>query len=118
MTKYRPIGAGVDGLARIGQALASPVRIRALQALRTGELCLCELTDLFGMAPSTLSKHMSLLLDAGLVQSRRDGKWTHYALPGNPEEAVAEALGLVELLASRDPMTREDAGRIAQVACR
>ena len=118
MTKYRPVGSGVDGLARIGKAIASPVRIRALQALRTREFCLCELTSLFGMAPSTLSKHMSLLLDAGLVKSRRDGKWTYYSLPDKSGDAATETLALVELLAETDPAIREDAERIACIACR
>ncbi len=117
MTKYRTIGTSADSAARIGRAIASPIRIRALQALRKGELCLCELSALFRLADSTVSKHMSLLGDVGLVQSRRDGRWTHYSLPENPTEEVASVLSLVDQMAAGDPVVREDAGRVGHLGC-
>ena len=48
-------------------ALADETRVRTLLALRKGELCVCQITELFGLAPSTVSKHLSLLFQAGLV---------------------------------------------------
>ena len=57
----------------ITRALADPNRVRILLALRRGELCVCQITELFGLAPSTVSKHLSILHHAGLIQSRKIG---------------------------------------------
>jgi arsenate reductase/ArsR family transcriptional regulator len=88
-----------------------------LQALRQGELCLCELSALFRLADSTVSKHLSLLGDVGLVQSRRDGRWTHYSLPSEPTEEAAAMLGLVDRMSADDPVVQEDAKRMGGLAC-
>lgn len=64
------------------KALADPNRVRLLLALRGRELCACQITELFGLAPSTMSKHLSILYQAGLVNSRKNGRWVYYALPG------------------------------------
>jgi DNA-binding transcriptional ArsR family regulator len=117
VTKYRILEASTDSMARLGRALASPIRIRALQALKRGELCLCEISALFGLADSTASKHMSLLGDVGLVQSRREGRWTHYSLPDRPTPEVAEVLELVDRMAAADPVVKDDAGRIGGLCC-
>ena len=51
----------------ITKALSDPNRVRILLALRRGELCVCQITELFGFAPSTVSKHLSILHHAGLI---------------------------------------------------
>jgi len=66
----------------ITRALSDEARVRALVALRGGELCLCQIIELLGLAPSTVSKHMSLLHDAGLVIRRKQGRWHYYRLAG------------------------------------
>jgi DNA-binding transcriptional ArsR family regulator len=111
------VGAGADSLARLGRAISSPIRVRALQALKAGDLCLCEISALFGLADSTASKHMSLLGDVGLVQSRREGRWTYYAHPAAPGEEVAAVLELVDRMAADDPVVRDDAARIGTLCC-
>lgn len=67
----------------ITKALADENRVRTLLALRKGELCVCQITELCGLAPSTVSKHLSILSQAGLVESRKEGRWIYYKLPGN-----------------------------------
>jgi DNA-binding transcriptional ArsR family regulator len=64
----------------ITKALADENRIRALMALRKGELCACQIIELLKLAPSTVSKHMAILKQAGLVESRKKGTWIHYRL--------------------------------------
>ena len=108
---------GVDAAARIGKALDHPLRIRAIAALRDRELCVCELTELFGLAASTVSKHMSLIADAGLVDRRRDGKWTYYALPTESEPAIVHAIEAVLLLVKDDPVILEDRANIPRINC-
>jgi DNA-binding transcriptional ArsR family regulator len=80
MAKYD--NAELRRFMSITKALADETRIRALLALRTGELCVCQITELFGLAPSTMSKHLSVLAQAGLVESRKAGRWIYYQLPG------------------------------------
>ena len=62
------------------KALADETRLRALCALRGGELCVCQLIALLELAPSTVSKHLSILRSARLVESRKDGRWIYYRL--------------------------------------
>lgn len=73
----------------IARALADESRIRVLLALREGELCLCQIIDVLGLAPSTVSKHMAVLYQAGLVLRRKEGRWHYFRLAG--KEATAEA---------------------------
>jgi ArsR family transcriptional regulator len=44
------------------------------------ELCVCQVTEMLGVAPATVSRHMSILQNAGLVESRKDGRWVYYKL--------------------------------------
>ena len=62
------------------KALADENRLRALGALRGGELCVCQLIALLDLAPSTVSKHLTILRAARLVESRKDARWMYYRL--------------------------------------
>ncbi len=62
------------------KALADENRLRALFALKGGELCVCQVIALLGLAPSTVSKHLSVLRAARLVESRKEGRWMYYRL--------------------------------------
>ncbi len=73
----------------ITKALSDPNRVRVLMALRQGELCACQITELFGRSASTMSKHLSILNQAGLVRSRKEGRWIYYRLPTLAEVANA-----------------------------
>lgn len=74
----------------ITKALADETRVRLLMALADGELCVCQLTELVKLAPSTVSKHMSILRHAGLVEARKDGRWIYYS---QSEDTVLSAVG-------------------------
>lgn len=73
-------GASVKEFLAATKALADENRLRALAALSGGELCLCHIIRLLGLAPSTVSKHMTILYHAGLVDVRKSGKWIYYRL--------------------------------------
>lgn len=93
----------------ITKALADATRIRVLLALRPGELCACQITELFGLAPSTMSKHLYLLRQAGLVDSRKNGRWIYYRLPGqDAPPSVQQAIAWVHAALEGDPRIRED----------
>ena len=65
---------------RVFGALSDENRVRLIYALRHGELCVCQLIELMGLSPSTVSKHLSILRDAGLLDSRKQGRWVYYRL--------------------------------------
>ena len=103
-------------LMNITKALADETRVRTLLALRLGELCVCQITEFFGLAPSTVSKHLSILFQAGLVESRKDGRWIYYRLPGkNAPVAVSEALGWIEKALANRPNVRQDNQRLKKI---
>lgn len=66
--------------ARLFQALSDERRLRILELLRHGEKCTCTLTEEINMPQSSLSYHMKILSEAGIVSGREDGKWTHYRI--------------------------------------
>jgi len=76
------VSPNVEQFTAITRALGDAARVRALLSLRDGELCVCQIIDLLGLAPSTVSKHMSLLHQAGLVERRKEGRWHYYRLAG------------------------------------
>jgi ArsR family transcriptional regulator len=72
----------------VTKALADSNRVRILLALRGGELCVCQLVEFCALAPSTVSKHLSILYQAGLLESRKTERWVYYRLPGKKAPAV------------------------------
>ena len=81
----------------ITKALADGNRLRILMALRDGELCVCQIVELLQLAPSTTSKHMSILRQAHLVEARKDGRWMYYRLADRKAgKPVREALAWLE----------------------
>lgn len=100
----------------ITKALSDATRLRLLMALRTGELCLCQLIDLLGLAPSTVSKHMALLQQAGLVERRKEGRWHFYRLADKQSPQTAErALTWVTESLAEEPLILEDEARLAEI---
>jgi ArsR family transcriptional regulator len=100
------------------KALADETRLRALFALRSGELCVCQLIALLELAPSTVSKHLSILRSARLVESRKDGRWMYYQLS---RKFRAPSTGkMVELLFKELEGTERiaaDGKRLKEIGC-
>ena len=103
-------------LLKITKALADENRIRVLMALRGRELCACQITELFGHAPSTMSKHLSILYQAGLVDSRKEGRWIYYRLPAQLTSATLKrAIEWIKKAAEQEPRIKQDAETLKQV---
>ena len=101
---------------RITKALADPNRVRVVLALRRRELCVCQISELLGLAPSTISKHLSILHHAGLIESRKDERWVFYRLPGrNAEVAVREAIDWVQKSLGKTPEADADRKRLKRI---
>src|SRR4051794_5669434 len=76
-------------MAVVAKALGDPVRLQLVDVLRrhAGKVCVCELVPLFDLSQSTVSHHLKVLRDAGIVGSERDGLWAYYyVLPGALED--------------------------------
>ena len=75
-------------LAKVAKALADPIRVQLLDVLRRhpGKVCVCELVPLFDVSQPTVSHHLKVLRDAGLVAAEKQGLWAYYhVLPGGLE---------------------------------
>ena len=100
----------------ITRALADPNRVRILLALRRGELCVCQITELLGLAFSTISKHLSVLQQAGLIQSRKTERWVYYRLPDKSAPVpVREALDWVKKSLTKTREAVADAKKLNRV---
>ncbi|HNX50307.1 MAG TPA: metalloregulator ArsR/SmtB family transcription factor [Thermoanaerobaculaceae bacterium] len=103
----------LDLLARIHKALAHPVRSRILAMLRGGELCVCQLNAVLGLAPSTMSAHLGELRDAGLVAERKSGRWVHYRI--ETEDWVEGVLQALWTALATDTRIADDCEAVARV---
>jgi DNA-binding transcriptional ArsR family regulator len=100
----------------IAKALSDEKRVRALMMLSQGELCVCQLIEMLGLAPSTVSKHMSVLRQARLVEARKQGKWMYYRLPDHDcSKEVARAIEWVRNSLAEDKRIRADARQVKRV---
>ena len=100
----------------ITKALSDPNRVRMLLSLRRGELCVCQITELFGLATSTISKHLSILSQAGLILSRKTERWVYYRLPDKPTSVtVREALDWVLKSLGKTDEAASDAAKLKKI---
>lgn len=88
--------------AKLFKAFCDERRLEILELLRNGEMCACELQEKLPIGQSTLSHHMRILCDSGIVDSRREGKWTHYAISEEGCEKASEILLSITSQASSD----------------
>ena len=66
--------------AKVFKAFCDETRLMVLSLLQSGEKCACELLEEVNVTQSTLSHHMKILVESGIVTARKEGKWTHYAI--------------------------------------
>jgi ArsR family transcriptional regulator len=100
------------------KTLSDSTRLRLLNLLACGETCVCELTDTLGVVQPKVSRHLTRLKYAGLVEARRDGKWMHYRWKQHADPLVRHVLlGLRGWMAKDDGMNAERRER-GKVCCR
>jgi DNA-binding transcriptional ArsR family regulator len=114
MAKYR--NDNFKSVLSITRAMADETRLRVLLALTGNPLCLCQITELFGLAASTMSRHMSILQQAELVDGRKKGRWMHFSLAGNgSSKAVEQALAWAARSLAGDGRIAADRKRLREV---
>ena len=77
------------------KALADPTRLEIVDMISCGELCACKILERFNITQPSLSHHMKILCDCGLVNGRKEGKWMFYSLNNESVESVKDCLCLV-----------------------
>ena len=104
--------SGVD----IFKALADESRVRAWLALRHGELCVCQIVALLQLAPSTVSKHLQILKDAGLIQSHKNGRWVYYRLSkGDIGGFSAKTIKQIQHTLAQSSIIRKDEQQLEKI---
>jgi ArsR family transcriptional regulator len=99
----------LDKQAEIFKALSDKSRLRILKMLQKKSLCVCEITEILQLATSTVSNHLSILKETGLIIDEKDKKWINYRIVANPSEpAIATALMSLNLLLEDDEMVKKD----------
>lgn len=91
--------------AQIFKALCDENRIKILEILQNGEKCACKLLDELNVTQPTLSHHMKILCDSGIVESRKDGKWTYYKISVDGRE---RALKLLDTITTINDSVQQD----------
>ncbi len=100
----------------ITKALADESRVRALMALKDGELCVCQIIELLELAPSTVSKHMAILRQARLVETRKEGRWIYYRRAdsaGNPY--LVDTLAWIDQCLENNPAVCADRKKLKAI---
>lgn len=103
----------LEHATQLHKALGHPARLRILAMLQGGELCVCQVTAVLGLATSTVSQHLNDLKRAGLISERKEGRWVHYALQDSDE--VREILATLGSKLRNDPVPAADAAVVARL---
>ncbi len=101
---------------RVTRALSDPQRLRILLMLGAAELCVCRIVEALRLAPSTVSKHLSILAEADLVTSHKEGRWIYYRRPNSARNhVVGPALRWVMAMLDRDPIIQADRKALSKI---
>ena len=106
----------MEKYTKVFKALGDTSRARILKMLEEHELCVCQIREVLGLKQSTVSKHLSILKSAGLVDDRREGTWAFYSLSQRRSSDFDQAqLGLMRNWLNHDPIIRADRAKLRAV---
>ena len=97
------------------RALGHPARLRTIAVLRSGELCVCQITEMLGLAPSTVSAHLKELRQAGLTTERKQGRWVYVTL--TDDERVRMWIDSTLAAVVGDRQIAADAALVEELRC-
>ena len=98
-------------------ALADGTRLRLLNLMRSGEVCVCFFAETLGTNNPKISRHLAYLKRAGLVAARREGKWMHYKINEPPNIHAAGIFGSTMTMIAEDPQMQADNQTLIQICC-
>jgi ArsR family transcriptional regulator len=97
--------------------LSDPTRVRLLNLLGQGEVCVCDLHGTLGVDQPKVSRHLALMKRAGLVEARRNGKWMHYRLARHGDALVRHVLAGLNAWMRQHPRMTSERGRLGKICC-
>ncbi len=98
--------------------LSDPTRLRLLNLLARGEVCVCDLHGTLGVGQPKVSRHLARMKRAGLVDARRNGKWMHYQLARPADPLVRHVLEGLRVWMSKEKRMNSERRRLGEVCCR
>lgn len=101
----------------IFRALADPTRLRLVNLMGNREICVCYFVEILGISQPKISRHLAYLRRAGIVTSRRDGKWIHYRLLTPKDETAAAILQETVKHLGAKPEMQRDSARLSSACC-
>lgn len=104
-------------LVTLFSALADRTRLRVLNLLSCGEVCVCYFVELLDESQPKVSRHLAYLRRAGVVNARRDGKWIHYSIARPADPTVAAVLDSTLAALERDKQMQRDRAALEKVCC-
>lgn len=98
----------MQDFVNVMKALSDPSRVAIVMMLQQREMCACEFIPRLGLTQPTVSRHLKVLVDAGLILGRKEGVWVHYRLPGKSCTAcIATLLERLPAWLGQSPEARE-----------
>ncbi len=104
-------------LAGLFAALADPTRLRLLNLIAGREVCVCYFVEILRQGQPKISRHLAYLRKAGLVAARREGKWMHYRMLPQADEATTSILTAVLASLSNDKQMQADRAKLDRACC-
>ena len=99
------------------KALADRTRLRVINLIGDEEICVCFFVEVLKTNQPKISRHLAYLRRAGLVSTRREGKWMHYRLVDPPDEHAASIFREVRTWLANDPAMQRDRSRLLKICC-
>ncbi|MFL6231422.1 MAG: ArsR/SmtB family transcription factor [Pyrinomonadaceae bacterium] len=104
-------------LEQFFRALADRTRLRLINLMDGGEVCVCFFVQVLGVSQPKISRHLAYLRRVGVVASRREGKWMHYRVVEPAGETKARVFGEVRAWLREEPEMRRDRERLVKMCC-
>jgi ArsR family transcriptional regulator len=104
-------------IALVFRTLSDPTRLRLLNLLSRGEVCVCHLSDTLEVVQPKVSRHLAYLKRAGFVETRRDGKWMHYRWTEHSHPLARVVLEGLRTWMARDGAMNRDRQKLKKVCC-
>jgi ArsR family transcriptional regulator len=104
-------------IAFLFKALADHTRLRLINLIGDDEVCVCFFVEVLKINQPKISRHLAYLRRAGVVESRRDGKWIHYRLVEPPDAHAANIFREVRAGLANDPAMKSDRSRLETICC-
>lgn len=105
----------MDNITQIYKALSEEIRLRIIMVLTHGELCVCDLMEIFQETQSKISRHLAYLKHSGFVKSRRDETWMYYSLKEPMDKYIEAHISFMKEYMSDMELFKEDVKKMEEV---